>query len=62
MKLKQEQLKEIYKTINQYSDEKLLRAQEIKQQEERKKLIAFLKENNSSKHWYLILICYITLK
>lgn len=50
MKLKQEQLKEIYKTINQYSDEKLLRAQEIKQQEERKKLIAFLKENNSSKH------------
>ncbi len=50
MKLKQEQLKEIYKTINQYSDEKLLRSQEVKQQAERLKLIAFLKENNLNKH------------
>lgn len=62
MKLNNEQIKEIYKTINKYTDVKLSTEQERRQEKERQKLIAFLKENDQPKHWYLILIWYIRIK
>ncbi len=50
MKLNNEQIKEIYKTINKYTDVKLSNEQQKRQEKERKKLIAFLKENDQPKH------------